>query len=261
MAGLALAACLCLFGPAILAVWWRRKSGAPWKPFFSGALVFFVSQVVLRFPWQIPLAHSIYRHPKWLVPFLLVSSLTAGLFEETGRWLGYRFLIREHTRRVGTMFGLGHGGLESMLLAGFPLASLLVMWVLAQLGWLHSGPVLQALHQRTAGLDFWNGLLPALERAGAMAFHVGCALIVLRGWTRRQPIWLAIAIGIHFAINALTATLIYLYRVRSLRAELVFVVLALGVLALGWRVTSGLVSPVPAVPETPKEGIAPGRLI
>src|SRR4051794_20280934 len=97
---------------------------------FAGAPVFFVSQVVLRFPWQIPLAHSMYRHPRWLIQFLLLSSLTAGLFEETGRWLGYRFLLWEATRRTGTMFGLGHGGLESILLAGFPLASLVVTWIL-----------------------------------------------------------------------------------------------------------------------------------
>jgi uncharacterized membrane protein YhfC len=211
--------------------------------------VFFVAQVILRFPWQIPLARSIYHHPKWLIPFLLLSSLTAGLFEETGRWLGYRFLIREPTRRTGTMFGLGHGGLESILLAGFPLASLAVTWILAANGSLDAGPALESMRQRTAGLDFWSAQLPVLERAGAITFHVGCALIVLRGWISRRVGWLAVAIGLHFSVNAITAGLIYVYRARPLTAELVFVALAVAVLVLGWRVSAASAGPVPAIPE------------
>ena len=208
-----------------------------------------MAQVVLRFPWQVPLARSIYQHPKWLIPFLLLSSLTAGLFEETGRWLGYRYLIREPSRRTGTMFGLGHGGLESILLAGFPLASLAVTWMLAAHGSLAAGPALESVRQRTAGLDFWSAQLPALERAGALMFHVGCALIVLRGWTSRRVGWLALAIGLHFGVNAVTALLIYGYRVRPLTAELVFVALAVAVLALGWRVGAASANPGPAIPE------------
>jgi uncharacterized membrane protein YhfC len=248
---LALAATLCLLGPALAAVGWHRRTGAPWKPFFSGALVFFVSQVVLRFPWQVPLARAVYRHPNWLIPFLLVSSLTAGLFEETGRWLGYRYLVREHTRRVGVIFGLGHGGLESMLLAGVPLASVLVSWIVAAQGAIPAGPALDAIRQRTVGLNFWSAQVPVLERAGAIMFHVGCALIVLRGWTRRQTGWLALAIVLHFGINALSAALIYVYRVSAVRTEIVVVIFGLLVLVLGYRVTLPLsAAPAPPVPET-----------
>ena len=241
---------MCLLGPLLLAAWWHRRSGAPWKPLLAGALVFFVSQVVLRFPWQIPLAHSVYRHPRWLIPFLLLSSLTAGLFEETGRWLGYRFLLREPTRRIGTMFGMGHGGLESILLAGFPLAGLVVTWFLASQGSLPAGPALESVRQKTAGLDFWTAQVALLERAGAIAFHVGSALIVLRGWVQQKARWLVGAIGLHFTVNALTALLIYGLHVRPLTAELVFVALAVAVLAAGWRLSAGLATPGPAIPET-----------
>ncbi len=94
--------------------------------FGAGALVFLVSQVILRLPWQIPLGRWVQEHQEWLIPFLLLSSLTAGLFEETGRWAGYRYLLKERSLRIGVMFGLGHGALEAILLAGLPLAGLLV---------------------------------------------------------------------------------------------------------------------------------------
>jgi uncharacterized membrane protein YhfC len=148
------------------------------------------------------------------------------------------------------MFGLGHGGLEAMLLAGFPLAGVLVTWLLAAHGILHPGPAVDAIRRQTAGLTFWPALVPALERAGAIAFHVGCALIVLRGWTAGQRGWLALAILLHFGVNAVTALLIHSHRVNALSAELVFVALALMVLMWGWRLARPLAVPAPAVLET-----------
>ncbi|MDF3053898.1 MAG: YhfC intrarane metalloprotease, partial [Geminicoccaceae bacterium] len=51
---LAVAALVCLVGPVLAALWWHRRTAAPFAALGTGALVFFVSQVVLRLPWQIP---------------------------------------------------------------------------------------------------------------------------------------------------------------------------------------------------------------
>lgn len=171
----------------------------------------------------------------------LVSSFTAGLFEESGRWLGYRFLVREHNRRYGTMFGLGHGGLESIL----------VTWVLAAQGSITAGAVLESVRQRTAGIGFWSVQLATLERASAMALHVGLALIVLQAWTRGGARWLVLAIELHAGANALGAMLIYARRVDPLEVELGLAALAIGVLVTGWRLASESAGPAPAVLQAP----------
>lgn len=233
--GLALAAGFCLVAPVVAALWWHRRSGAPLRAFGIGALVFFVSQVVLRLPWQIPLGRWVQGHPEWLIPFLLFSSLTAGVFEETGRWLGYRHLLTvERSRRVGIMFGLGHGALEAILLAGVPLAGLLVSWVLAAQGRL-SPVAVDAIRQQTAALDFWKIQLAALERASAIAVHVGLALVVLQIWKRGGLRWLAVAIVLHFAINATAALLVLKLQLSPWLGELVLVAMAAAVLTLGLR--------------------------
>jgi uncharacterized membrane protein YhfC len=238
--GLAVAAAICLIGPVLLALWWHRRTGAPFRALGAGALVFFVSQVVLRLPWQIPLGRWIQGHREWLIPFLLFSSLTAGLFEETGRWAGYKYLLRtERSRRVGVMFGLGHGALESILLAGLPLAGLLVTWVMAARGLISAGPVLDGLREQTAALDFWRVQLAALERASAMAVHVGLALIVLQMWIRGGIRWLVLAILLHFAINSIAAILVLELRWSPWIGELVLVTMAAAVLTLGWRLAGG----------------------
>src|SRR5687768_15449301 len=67
---------------------------------------------------------------EWI--WIVVLSFSAGLFEEGGRWLGYRWLFRpeERTWRPGIVYGLGHGGLESMvLIAGLATLSLVGLLV------------------------------------------------------------------------------------------------------------------------------------
>jgi uncharacterized membrane protein YhfC len=237
--GLALAAGVCLVGPVLAALWWHRRTGAPFKALAAGALVFFVSQIVLRFPWQVPLGRWVQGHSEWLIPFLLFSSFTAGLFEETGRWAGYRYLLKEErSRRVAVMFGLGHGALEAILLAGVPLAGLLVGWVMASRGLVPAGPALDTLQQQVAGIDFWKVQLAALERASAISAHVGLALIVLQVWTRGGMRWLVLAIFLHFAVNAVAAILVLTLKLNPLMGELVLVGMALAVLTLGWRLSA-----------------------
>ena len=236
--GLAVAAALCLVGPVVAGLWWHRRSGAPLRVFGIGALVFFVSQVVLRLPWQIPLGRWVHSHSEWLVPFLLFSSLSAGLFEETGRWLGYKHLLTiERSRRVAIMFGLGHGAVEAMLLAGVPLAGLLVSWVLAAQGRLPPSAA-DAIGQQTVALDFWKIQLTALERASAIAVHVGLALVVLQVWRRGGLRWLGLAILLHFSVNAMAALLVLELRLSPWLGELVLVVMAAAVLTLGLRLAS-----------------------
>jgi uncharacterized membrane protein YhfC len=238
-AGLALAAGVCLLGPVLAALWWHRRTGAPYKALGAGALVFFVSQIILRFPWQVPLGRWVQGHSEWLIPFVLFSSFTAGLFEETGRWAGYRYLLRtERSRRVAVMFGLGHGALEAILLAGLPLAGLLVGWVMAARGMVSAGSALDALRQQVAGIDFWKVQLAALERASAIAVHVGLALIVFQVWTRGGMRWLVLAILLHFGVNAVAAILVLILKLNPLMGELVLVVMALAVLTLGWRLST-----------------------
>lgn len=223
----------------LVALWWHRRSGAPFKALGTGALVFFVSQVVLRLPWQIPLGRWIQGHPEWIIAFLLFSSFTAGLFEETGRWAGYKYLLRdERSPRIAVMFGLGHGGFEAILLAGLPLAGLLVTWVMAAHGLIPPGPAVEGIRQQTAVLDPWKVQLAALERASAMAVHVGLSLVVLQVWVRGGIRWLVLAILLHFAVNSIAAILVLELRLSALIGELVLVAMAASVLTLGWRLST-----------------------
>lgn len=208
VAALAAGSLLTLLGPVAAGLWWSRRSGAPISAWAKGALVFFVSQCVLRLPWQIPLGiwlgphiHGSYvRGYAWIA----ASALTAGLFEEVGRWFGYRWLVKgERSFRVGVQFGLGHGGIEAMLLVGVSLGGALVVYLLLATG--HMPPMNAEAHDKVVAAmaamhagDLGAGIL---ERIMAMTVHVGLSLLVLQGIVRGSRAWLAGAIAAHFAVD------------------------------------------------------------
>src|SRR5215469_1559813 len=154
---MAVAALVCIGGPFLVALLWHKRTGAAWNAFGWGMAVFVLFQVVLRLPWQVPLARWAHAHQEWRIPFLLFSALTAGLFEEVGRWVGYRTVLRtERNARAGVMYGLGHGGIEAILFAGLPIAALLVAWFLTAGGLIPPGHALDALRRKLEGVQVLN---------------------------------------------------------------------------------------------------------
>ena len=110
--------------PLALALLVRRRLGVGWRYFAYGALIFLLFQLVTRVPLvqliQSQIAPALQASRTLLVAWIAVLSLTAGLAEEIGRYVGYRWLMRreEKTWPKAIMYGVGHGGLESMLLVG-----------------------------------------------------------------------------------------------------------------------------------------------
>lgn len=204
--GLGVSAALALFAPVVLALLLWRKLGAPWKAWLWGAATFFVFQFVLRLPWQVPL--GLYLKPRLEDPVVLwswlaASSLTAGLFEEVGRYVAYRFAWKDRSAVGGLMLGAGHGGFESIVLVGISLAGNTVVYVMLGHGATLGLPAdqLALVQQQFATLTPGTALAGGVERLSSIAFHCGMSLLVLQAFTRRSKAWLAAAFGFHAIAN------------------------------------------------------------
>lgn len=102
--------------PAFLFLFTRKKTGIGAKPFFVGCGVFFVFVVIIE---------SLFHNLILLLPFgpalrsnIIASSiyggLCAGIFEETGRLIAFKSILKKDADRNETaiMYGAGHGGFE-----------------------------------------------------------------------------------------------------------------------------------------------------
>lgn len=199
--------------PIIVAMLIRRKTGASWRLFFIGGVTFVLSQVA-----HIPFNWAVQQSDLWpsdlsnwgsLLAVAVFLGLSAGVFEETARYLTYRYWARDaRSWSRGLMLGAGHGGTESILLgvlAGVGFAGLVLTATNETL--LSAVPV----EQRTLISDSlaeilatpWYGLLlGAAERLFAIAAHLALSLLVLQVFLRRSVAWLFIAIGFHALFNA-----------------------------------------------------------
>lgn len=204
--GLGTSALIAIGAPLALAlVLWRR--GASFKAWGIGALTFVVSQFLLRFPWQVPLnAWLVARYRDDAVvmgAWIAASALTAGLFEELGRWVAYRKLWKDRSTLGGVMLGAGHGGLESMVLVGLSLVSSTVVYVLVAKGVPIGLPpeAMAAVEKQFATLDGWSATMGGLERLSALGLHLACSLLVLEGVRTSKRGWLVGSIALHAGAN------------------------------------------------------------
>lgn len=197
-----------------IAVAWfiNRRTQASWRFFFIGAVTFIVSQVFhLPFNWLVLRANVVPNDlALWsnLLLYALFLGLSAGVFEETARYLTYRFWAKDaRTWSKGLMLGSGHGGIESLLLgllAGINFIALLV--VSGNNGLLNTIPQEQRglINDALASITGmpWHGLLlGAVERLFAIVTHLALSLLVLQVFLRRKIAWLFLAIGYHAVFN------------------------------------------------------------
>ena len=92
------------------------------KPALIGAGVFIVFQYLIR----IPLLNQVFPTMDWFInvtmnpwAYGIFLGLTAGLAEELGRYLAFSTVLKEKLRFVdGLAYGIGHGGIEAMLICG-----------------------------------------------------------------------------------------------------------------------------------------------
>ena len=236
--------------PLALGVFARQRLGVGWRYFGYGALIFVLFQLVSRVP--ITLAIQALITPQLqasrvaLIAWIAISALTAGLFEEIGRYVGYRWLLKREpkTWAIGVMYGLGHGGIESMLLIGGLVAVTLIQVLTLARTDLSTLPLTaeqraQAAQQLAAiaAQPSWVPLLGAWERLWTIPLHVALALLVLQVFRRGSLRWLWLAILAHALVDLVAAGAAPILQLSGMSALLVpeAIVTVVGLLSL-WAI-------------------------
>lgn len=241
----------------------RLKVG--WRYAGYGALIFFIFQIITRIPAiqvaQYFLAPTLKSSQVALWAFTFIASLTAGLFEEVGRYLGYRWFMgrEEKTWAKAIMYGLGHGGLESaVVIGGLATITLVNVYLVVST----NGAIVPAAQRALAARQIadlaaqpaWLPLLGAWERVSAITLQVALSVIVLQVFRRGSLRWLWLAIGLHTLVDFGSQVLIQALPIsglaRSVAVEGILTVVALGALWLIFALRDRHVGPAqPPLPD------------
>ena len=186
-----------IFIPIILGLWVGSKLGTKWIVFLIGGAMWIVALVV-RLPINNYAATWVYNNfsgASYIYLSIAIPSLTAGIFEEGARWVAFRFAVKDHRLENGIMYGIGHGGVEAILLVG---VSVLATAITA---YFYPQTLSLAQLNAIAGTPEWVAFVGLWERLAAMAFHLGMSVLVLQSFRQKQLYFVGVAVASHFFLN------------------------------------------------------------
>ncbi len=203
---------IAVFLPLGLMIYFYKRLHISLKAVLVGASVFFVFQIVLRIPFlnnlgQTDWFKNLVSGQIWsnYLVFPLFLALTAGIFEEIGRYFGFYYFLRNDLEwKNGLAFGVGHGGIESILLIGFSFLNNLVISLMINFGAFESqiasklpAETAQALKNSLISAQPWLFAAGGLERISALAIQIAFSLMVLYSVKFRKVRFLFYAILLH----------------------------------------------------------------
>ena len=207
--------------PLILSLFWTKKKNERFTTVLVGALTFLLFVIVLEkpiqnvllFPTQMGLSdHAVSRFFD-ARPFLwaLAAGLFPGIFEETGRLVAFKTVLKKRRNRETSLsHGIGHGGFEVIYIMGLTYITYIVYAVMINTGTFQvavkeleaklPGQAAQAyaVAQQLAVISFADLGLGIVERVFAVMFHLGASILVFYACRDKGRFWLyPLAILLH----------------------------------------------------------------
>lgn len=212
IAFMALSMLISFLVPIGLVVYFRKRYKISFKAVGIGALVFFIFQMILRIPLlQIASTQSWYKSMAQNTLLIgLFLGLTAGIFEEVGRYIGMKyFLKRELSWKNGVAFGIGHGGIEAILLVGIGNINSIVYSFMINSG-VFDGLIASKLPEQTAQLiktqltatNPWTFAAGGIERIFAITIQIALSVLVMYAVVYRKKIIVLYAVLLHALIDS-----------------------------------------------------------
>ena len=211
--------------PAGIALVWTIRKKEPFTTVLVGAAAFLLLALILEKPIQNVLAfpsamglpeHAVSRflaaNPVLLA---LVTGLFPGVFEETGRLVAFKTVLKKRrNRETSISYGIGHGGFEVILILGLTYIQYIAYAVMINTGTF--GAVteqvaaqapeqlagLEALVHSLAAFSFADLGIACFERVFAVLFHIGASILVFYACRDKKQLWLyPLAILLHTAMD------------------------------------------------------------
>lgn len=199
-----------VIGPLLLLAWVRKKYSASMLSFFVGMIAFYLAVMVLETPINSYLLTLNPTTSKFLtsnpIVFALFGGLMAGLFEETARLISFKFFLKKQTRiQDGLAYGIGHGGIEAILLVAMTNLNNIIIGNLINQQALQTLGLPQELETmittqlvQTPSVMFYVG---GIERLLTLVVHIALSLIVFKAVKERRYAYYGLAILLHMMLN------------------------------------------------------------
>ena len=207
--------------PVVLIVAWKMRTKKSVIPFWAGVVVFLLfAQGLENIPHLLfvitdnPLSRIVNGNA---VIYALYGGLMAGLFEELGRYVAFRFLVKKYPEKeTAVTYGIGHGGVECMLIMGVGFIQYYMYGQLINNGTMDkmlesmagdpkSLEALQTLVDTITNMEKSACWIAGWERISALVLHIGLSILVFQAVKvaeKKYMLWVAVGLHMLFDIPA-----------------------------------------------------------
>lgn len=245
-----LTAILAIALPLTAAIIWCKKKHEPFTTVLIGAATFLLFAIVIEKPLQAlvisldsPVSQFVNARP---VLWGIIVGLFPGVFEETGRFVAFKTVLRKRKQReTGLSHGIGHGGFEALFILGITYIEYFVFAIMLNQGSfveLMIEPVKDTLtpevvKQITGIVEQITTFSAAtmgvalVDRLIAVLYHIGASIMVFYAVKDKKKWWLyPLSILIHTVIDGLLGLqLAGVFELSDVANEIIFAVEALAV--------------------------------
>ena len=212
--------------PVAIAIIWTVKKKEKFTSVLTGAVTFLLFALILEKPIQnvliFPTAMGLPDHAAAQfinarpVLWAFLVGFFPGLFEETGRFVAFKTVLKNRkNRETSISYGIGHGGFEVMLILGLTYINYITYGFMINTG-AYAETIEQiaevmpdqvnaylAIPDQLAAFTFGTLMISIYERVFAVLFHIGASVLVFYACRDKKKFWLyPLAILLHTAMDA-----------------------------------------------------------
>lgn len=228
--------------PIVLLLVVRNKTKTNMRGFATGAITFVIAAMLLeRICHMIVFQFAGEAIQNNIVLYALYGGIAAAVFEETGRLIAMKKLMKTQLDfPTALTYGIGHGGIEAILVTGSMYINNLTAALMINRGELESmltgveeGMRETAVQSLSAlwTMPSYQFFMGGIERVSAVILHIGLSFLIYRALKNRDKKFYFIAMALHFVANFMTVLCVQVIGVIVTEALLLVFVLAVAYFA------------------------------
>jgi uncharacterized membrane protein YhfC len=169
---------------------WYKKFEGKIKDILVGFAGFFVSVLILERNILYLLYSLLEKND---IIKLIIAIISPGLFEETARYIYFYALLKNpinRDKKSSISYGIGHGGIEAIILALFSLLPVLI-----------AKDYLIKIGSLIKDLPFLTCIIGAIERFFAVIIHISLSVVVYKAVNEKKILFYIGAIFFHDLVD------------------------------------------------------------
>lgn len=145
--------------------------------------------------------------------FMLYGGLAAGIFEETARFIGFKFIFKVDKNTdisTGLSYGVGHGGIEALIIGGLAAINNIAYSFMINNGTINTitnalpeaqREVIQTVIDSLVNTQSYLFAISGIERLFALVIQISLSVIVFKAVSQRKFILFPVAILLHAVVD------------------------------------------------------------